>query len=175
MRPGAKANGDGHSSWSSRARIPGPSATSTASSATAVAELGPDDLKGPVSVAVAAELDLSDGAAPVAATPADAPKEEAKPAAKKARLVVFGDSDFASNELIEAYRNRDLFLNTVNWLLGDVEAISIRPNKSRASRFQLSQEQFLGIRSLSLFVLPEVIGVLGVLAWWSRRRPPEHG
>jgi ABC-type uncharacterized transport system involved in gliding motility auxiliary subunit len=110
----------------------------------------------------------------VAAPPADAPKEENQPAARKARIVVFGDSDFASNELLDAYRNRDLFLNTVNWLLGDVEAISIRPNKSRASRFQLSQEQFLRIRSLALFVLPEALGVLGVLAWWSRRRPPEH-
>ena len=58
--------------------------------------------------------------------------------------------------------------------MGDVEAISIRPNRSRASRFQLSQEQFMRIRSLALFVLPEAFGVLGVLTWWSRRRPPEH-
>jgi ABC-type uncharacterized transport system involved in gliding motility auxiliary subunit len=151
----------------------------------AVAELGPDDLKGPVSVAVAGELDLSgDGAAaeaakPDAAKPADEAKapdvSAAEPANKRARITVFGDSDFASNELIEAYRNRDLFLNSVNWLLGDVEAISIRPNQSRASRFQLTQEQFTAIRSLSLFVLPEAFGVLGVLTWWSRRRPPEHG
>ena len=42
--------------------------------------------------------------------------------------------------------------------MGDVEAISIRPNRSRASRFQLSQEQFMTIRSLSLFVLPEAFG-----------------
>ena len=95
-------------------------------------------------------------------------------AAKPARLVVYGDSDFASNELLDAYRNRDLFLNSVNWLAGDVEAISIRPNRSRASRFQLSQEQFMTIRSLSLFVLPEAFGILGVLTWWTRRRPPER-
>jgi ABC-type uncharacterized transport system involved in gliding motility auxiliary subunit len=143
----------------------------------AVAEFGEDDLKGPVSIAVAGEIDLS-GAAPAAAPPADAasgePEEASKPAAKKARIAVFGDSDFASNELIEAYRNRDLYLNTVNWLMGDVEAISIRPNRSRASRFQLTQEQFMRIRSLALFVLPETFGVLGVLTWWSRRRPPEH-
>jgi ABC-type uncharacterized transport system involved in gliding motility auxiliary subunit len=173
VRPSGKANGEvkelvftGEDSWAER--------DLDRFFSDAVAELGTDDVKGPVSVAVAAELDLSDGAAPVAA-PADAPEEAAKPAARKARIVVFGDADFASNELIEAYRNRDLFLNSVNWLLGDVEAISIRPNKSRASRFQLSQEQFLTIRSLALFVLPEVLGVLGVLAWWSRRRPPEHG
>ena len=140
----------------------------------AVAELDANDLKGPVAIAVAGTLDLSGAAAPEAAKPAEEAKEEAAPAAKLARIAVYGDSDFASNEMIEAYRNRDLFLNTVNWLMGDVEAISIRPNRSRASRFELSQEQFMTIRSLSLFVLPEAFGVLGVLTWWSRRRPPER-
>ena len=121
------------------------------------AELGADDLAGPVSLAVAGKPRLAgdDGAG-------DGEVE--------ARLVVFGDSDFASNEYIEAYLNRDLFLNTVNWLLGDVEAISIRPRVSRASRFQLSTEQFSTIRVLSLFVLPEAIAALGVLTWWRRRR-----
>src|SRR5262245_32986315 len=140
------------------------------------AELGDGDLRGPVSLAVAGTLHLapSNGTPPVAsgageAAPADT---AAKPAGKDARVAVFGDSDFASNELIEAYRNRDLFVNTVNWLMGDVEAISIRPAHSRASRFDLSAEQFLTIRSLSLFVLPQAIAVAGVLVWWSRRRTP---
>ncbi len=139
-----------------------------------VAELDANDVKGPVSVAVAGSIDLSGAAAAETAPPAEESEGEAKPASKLARIVVVGDSDFASNELIEAYRNRDLFLNTVNWLMGDVEAISVRPNRSRASRFQLSQEQFTTIRSLSLFVLPEAFGLLGVLTWWSRRRPPER-
>ena len=93
-------------------------------------------------------------------------------AAEPPRLVVFGDSDFAANEYVDSYLNRDLFVNTVNWLMGDVEAISIRPNLSRASSFQLSQEEFFTIRSLSLFVFPELIAALGVFAWWSRRNPP---
>jgi ABC-type uncharacterized transport system involved in gliding motility auxiliary subunit len=57
----------------------------------------------------------------------------------------------------------------VNWLLGDVEAISIRPTQSRASRFELSTEQFRDIRSLSIFVLPEALAVAGVMVWWRRR------
>jgi ABC-type uncharacterized transport system involved in gliding motility auxiliary subunit len=131
------------------------------------AELGADDLRGPVPIAVAGRPKV-DGAAPADA--AAAAKEGEKPA--EPRLVVFGDSDFAANEGIEAYRNRDLFVNSVNWLLGDVEAISIRPNRSRASRLTLSTEQLSQIRYLSLFVLPEAIAVVGVLAWWSRRRAP---
>jgi len=130
----------------------------------ATVEQGPDDLAGPVSIAVAGEVALGDGAGEEGADPADP--------GPRGRLVVFGDSDFASNEFLDAYRNRDLFLNSVNWLLGDVDAISIRPAAGRASRFNPSQEQFSTIRYLSLLVLPEMVAMLGVLAWWWRRRAP---
>ncbi len=125
------------------------------------------DLKGPVSLAVAGTLDLSgsDGAPP-------APEGEAAAEKNGARIVVIGDSDFASNQLLREFRNRDLFVNSVNWLLGDVEAISVRPGQARASRLQLTSEQFLEIRYLALFVMPELIAVLGVIAWWQRRRAP---
>jgi ABC-type uncharacterized transport system involved in gliding motility auxiliary subunit len=126
------------------------------------AELDDGDLRGPVPVAVAGELEL--GAAPAPAEGADAPK----PA--RARLVVVGDSDFATNGLLRQFRNRDFFVNSVNWLLGDVEAISVRPDSSRASRLQLTPQQFAQLRYLSLFVLPEAIAVLGVIVWWRRRR-----
>jgi ABC-type uncharacterized transport system involved in gliding motility auxiliary subunit len=136
----------GEASWAERnlARLDSESA----------AAMDPDDIAGPVPVMVAGTpaLAASDGAA-------------------KARLVVAGDTNFASNELIDKGRNRDLFLNAANWLIGDVEAISIRPNTSRPSRFQLTADQFATIRSASLFLLPEVIAVLGVFTWWSRRHP----
>jgi len=135
------------------------------------AEFGGDDLEGPVPIAVVGTPALGrDGSEPT-----EGPEDELLAGGSppdQALLAVFGDSDFASNELIEAYRNRDLFVNSVNWLLGDVEAISIRPAISRASRFQLSTEQFMNIRTLSLFVLPEAIAVLGVITWWRRRYVP---
>jgi ABC-type uncharacterized transport system involved in gliding motility auxiliary subunit len=132
------------------------------------------DVPGPVAVAVAGTPHVgSNGAGPDAGSAdAEAEGEEAgEDGAETARLAVFGDADFASNEYIGAYRNRDLFVNTVNWLIGDVEAISVRPNQSRASRLQLTQQQFYNIRQLSLFVLPELIAVVGVFIWWSRRHP----
>jgi len=119
------------------------------------AERDADDLAGPVPVAVAGTVAAADAGA-----------------GEGGRLVVFGDSDFATNQLLDAYRNRDFFVNSVNWLLGDVEAISIRPGTARASRFNPSQEQFTTLRYLSLFVLPELIAVMGVGAWWWRRRAP---
>jgi ABC-type uncharacterized transport system involved in gliding motility auxiliary subunit len=118
------------------------------------------DLLGPVGVMVAGSLDSgSDGAS--------SDDEEGG-----ARLVVVGDSDFASNEYIANYQNRDLFVNAVNWLVDDSEHISLRPPISRASRFRLSADEFMRIQYLSLFVLPETIAVLGVLAWWLRRKRP---
>jgi hypothetical protein len=58
----------------------------------------------------------------------------------------------------------------VNWLAGDDDAIAIRPNVSRASRFDLSTEDYVAIQYFSLFVLPQAIGLLGILVWWGRRR-----
>ncbi len=108
------------------------------------------DLTGPVPIALAGSPNSSAGD-------------------DEARLVVVGDSDFASNEFIESFRNRDLFLNAVNWLMGDIEQISLRPRLARASRFRLDGAQFRRIQYLSLFVLPEAIAVLGVFTWWLRR------
>jgi ABC-type uncharacterized transport system involved in gliding motility auxiliary subunit len=138
------------------------------------AEYGDPDLRGPVPVAVAGTLRLGTADAGAPAPEGGEGEAPSAPATEEARIAVFGDSDFATNELIEAYRNRDLFVNTVNWLIGDVEAISIRPVRSRASRFELSAEQFLQIRSLALFVLPEAIAIAGVLVWWTRRRAPSR-
>ena len=112
-----------------------------------------EDLAGPVSLAVVGR-----------------PRVEAVDPAHEPRLVVFGDSNFATNELIDAFSNRDLLLNTVNWLLGDVEQITIRPNLSRTSTVTLTGGQLQAIQYFSLFVLPEGIALVGVLAWWTRRR-----
>ena len=88
------------------------------------------------------------------------------------KLVVFGDSDFATNEFLDALRNKDLFVNAVNWLAGDVARITVRPNVSRASSFQMTNAELQVIQYLSLFVLPEAIAVFGVVTWWLRRRAP---
>jgi ABC-type uncharacterized transport system involved in gliding motility auxiliary subunit len=132
------------------------------------AELDSDDLRGPVSIAVAGTVTVS---ASLSTDPSTGESESEF--VGQGQLVVIGDADFASNELIDAYRNRDLFVNSINWLLGDVEAISIRPNKTRASRFQPTSEEFARIRLLSLFMLPEFLAVAGVFTWWSRRQGRE--
>lgn len=136
------------------------------------AELAEADLRGPISLGVAGKPIVKGAEAdPEPASPHGGIDIEKKDAGGP-RLVVFGDSDFAANQLLDNYRNKDLFVNGVNWLLGDVEAISVRPNASRPSRVELSTQQLSTIRTLALFVLPEAIAFLGVYAWWSRRRAP---
>ncbi len=117
------------------------------------AELGDDDLAGPVPLVVAGR--------PLSASDAEA---------TDARLVVIGDSSFATNEYLDAFSNRDLLLNSVSWLIGDVEHIAVRPNVSRSSSVRLTGRQFQAIQYFSLLVVPEGIALVGVLAWWSRRR-----
>ena len=63
-------------------------------------------------------------------------------------------------------------VNSINWLLGDVAAISVRPHQSRASRFVGSEQEVRAIQYLSVFVLPEAIAVMGVFVWWLRRKAP---
>ena len=63
---------------------------------------------------------------PEANATGDAPKRET-------RIAVIGDSDFATNGLIGAGRNADLFLNAVNWLAQQEDLIAIRPKRSRRS------------------------------------------
>ncbi|MEZ4332919.1 MAG: GldG family protein [Myxococcota bacterium] len=130
------------------------------------AELGPNDLLGPVPIAVAGTPRLAHAAS---SGGEDGGADAASPP-QSPRLVVFGDSDFATNQAIDDLRNRDLFVNSINWLAGEVESITVRPNVSRASTFQMSQDEFRFLQYVSLLVVPEAIAVVGVLVWWSRRR-----
>ena len=54
----------------------------------------------------------------------DAPKPES-------RLVVFGDSDFASNSVLGIEGNRDIFMNALGWLSQQENLISVRAERAR--------------------------------------------
>ena len=86
-----------------------------------------------------------------------------------ARLAVFGNAMFANNQYLNQYFNRDFLLNTISWLGGEEELISIRPRTMRASRVQFTQEQGTAIFYLSVLILPEILLIAGLAVWWSRR------
>jgi ABC-type uncharacterized transport system involved in gliding motility auxiliary subunit len=125
------------------------------------AKLDDADKKGPVSLAAA----VSAAAAPA---PADAKKgDAAKPA--ETRIVAFGDSDFASNAAINVQGNRDLFLNSVNWLAQQENLIAIRPKDPEDRRVTLTADQERRIFYLTVLIVPGLVLLAGVQTWWRRR------
>jgi ABC-type uncharacterized transport system involved in gliding motility auxiliary subunit len=85
------------------------------------------------------------------------------------RFVVVGSSSWAANSFISFNGNRDLALNTVNWLSSDEDLISIRPKEQEDRRITMTGAQFNLVRSLSQFVLPLIIVIAGFSVWWERR------
>jgi ABC-type uncharacterized transport system involved in gliding motility auxiliary subunit len=118
--------------------------------------LDPEDRRGPLPVAVAVEADLS--AMGIAGE------------AKQARLVVVGTPSFAdSQEFSRRPLNGDFFLNAVGWLVGQSETVSVRSRTVRASRAELTPGQARRLMFLSIFIIPELLVLMGVSVWWWRR------
>jgi len=85
------------------------------------------------------------------------------------RFVVVGNSTWASNSFLRFNGNRNLMLNTMNWLSSDEDLISIRPKEPEDRRILLTRAQFLMLRSVSQFLLPLVVVFSGVMVWFRRR------
>jgi ABC-type uncharacterized transport system involved in gliding motility auxiliary subunit len=120
------------------------------------------DIAGPVSLAAAVSAPVEPPASSAKPEPTDAPKPEA-------RVAIFGDSDFASNRWLGISGNRDLFLNTVNWLAQQENLISIRAKDPEDRRITLSADQDRRIFWLTVFIIPGLILLAGVQTWWRRR------
>jgi ABC-type uncharacterized transport system involved in gliding motility auxiliary subunit len=122
------------------------------------------DRRGPIAVGAAASQAVK---APEAASPADAKPADAKP--PETRVVVMGDSDFASNAAMNISGNRDFFMNIVGWLSQQENLIAIRPKEPGDSRLTLTNDQARRIAWLALLVIPGLILAMGVNTWWRRR------
>jgi ABC-type uncharacterized transport system involved in gliding motility auxiliary subunit len=83
--------------------------------------------------------------------------------------VVFGSSAWAANSFLNFNGNRDLALNTMNWLSSDEDLISIRPKEQEDRRMTMTQAQLSWVRITSQFILPLIVIVAGVSVWWKRR------
>jgi gliding motility-associatede transport system auxiliary component len=121
------------------------------------------DVQGPVSLGAAVTEEIKDANA---ATPKKDGEESKK---LEARVVVVGDSDFVTNSLLGVQGNRDLFLNTLNWLSQQENLISIRPKDPDDRRITLTAGQQWWVKLLALLVLPAAIFGAGIFNW-SRRR-----
>jgi ABC-type uncharacterized transport system involved in gliding motility auxiliary subunit len=119
------------------------------------------DLRGPLTIGVA--IDDTAQEQPDASGGDD-------PEAKKIRVVIIGDADFASNAYLGlGGANRDFFVNAINWLAEEEQLISIRPKEQQSRNLFLSAaQQNLVLFSSALF-LPLIVLAMGGFVWWSRR------
>jgi ABC-type uncharacterized transport system involved in gliding motility auxiliary subunit len=125
------------------------------------------DLPGPVSIAAAVAVPApATDAANKPATPAAGAEEPAKP---ETRIAVVGDSDFAANAYLGVEGNRDLFMNTVNWLAQQENLISIRPRDAADRRITMTANQARGVFWLSIVIIPMFVFGSGIYSWWRRR------
>jgi ABC-type uncharacterized transport system involved in gliding motility auxiliary subunit len=117
------------------------------------AKLDNKDTRGPITVADSVDADL----------------KTLGTGSGEARLVIFGSTQFAENQFIREFFNRDFLINSTDWLAGVEAQISIRPRELRASRFRLTVSQFSVVFVLSVLLLPELLLIIGVAVWWERR------
>jgi len=121
-----------------------------------------EDVKGPVSIAVVAEIYAEKG---------DGERDEAAQL-PPGRIVVCGDSDFASNLFVTVLGNKDFFLNIVHWLAEAEELISIRPKKDETYPFSplfLTENQKKFIFWFAVVVQPLFILCIGIVVYTRRK------
>jgi ABC-type uncharacterized transport system involved in gliding motility auxiliary subunit len=97
------------------------------------------------------------------------PASVKEPISAQGKLVVFGDADFGTNQLIQSGYNRDLILNTYGYLAGEEATVSIRPKNWTTSTLEIDLPQRRLIYYASIFVIPQLIMGLGVVIWLLRR------
>jgi ABC-type uncharacterized transport system involved in gliding motility auxiliary subunit len=125
------------------------------------------DIPGPVSIGVATAVP--------ATTPEPLPatnttkKPEDEPKKPETRVAAIGDSDFFANAYLGVEGNRDLFMNTLNWLAQQENLIAIRPKEPSDRRLTLTENKTMAIMLLSILVIPGVVLGAGVYSWWRRR------
>jgi hypothetical protein len=113
-----------------------------------MAEQGPDDNQEDLYVGVVAT----------------APTEQlsAEKISNQARIVAFGDSDWINNHYLPMQGNKDLILNTLNWLATREDRITIRPKIREASQFSLHGEQLNYLKFFSMDILPVLLIAMGL-------------
>jgi ABC-type uncharacterized transport system involved in gliding motility auxiliary subunit len=137
--------------------------------ATALEFEGTKARPGPISLAVAATINL-DGQN----RPESKESNTASASERTARLVVFGDSDFVNNARLSLLGNKDLFLNTVQWLVGEEQLITQRPKDEETmptlSTMTLTARESRRLFWLTAVIEPAIILVIGALVAVYRRR-----
>ena len=130
--------------------VAGPDAwgETTLDDATRPAQLDPEDVQPTVNLAVVGEN-----------------------SATGARVVVFGDTDFASNAWASQGADGRLFVSSVNWASNDEDLISITPRvPTTRSMTPLDRAGLNLIAFVTAIAMPFAVLIIGGVVWFQRRR-----
>ncbi len=107
-----------------------------------------EDTLGPITLAVAAENTSTTG-----------------------RLVVFSDSEFASDTYFGQYANGDFLINAIDWAAEQESQIGLTPKTPITRQLNpLSNISLLLLALSFVCVLPGLVVVGGIMSWLARRR-----
>jgi hypothetical protein len=90
--------------------------------------------------------------------------------ASGSKILVFGDSDFVSNSYIGFGGNKDLFINSVNYMVGQEQMIAIRAKVVEIPEVVLDQNSANRIFTICVIVSPLLIVLAGAVVFLYRRR-----
>jgi len=97
-------------------------------------------------------------------------KEAENKRSDEARLIVLGDSELVNNQFLSFGGNKDLFLNCINWLGKEENAISIRPKNRKSSRIFLTSVQKNFLNYSTQWIYPLLLIAFGATIYIRRRR-----
>jgi ABC-type uncharacterized transport system involved in gliding motility auxiliary subunit len=129
------------------------------------------DKKGPINVALVASISNK--------SPGDGQKSDEQRAGKgaggenpggQAQILVFGDSDFASNSYFNLQGNSDFFLNSINYLAQQENLITIERPKTSETPLTLSRSQSQLLFWVGLLLMPAVVLASGLTVFRLRRK-----
>jgi len=85
------------------------------------------------------------------------------------KIVLIGDSDFANNTNFNLMGNRDLFLNTVNWLAEKANFVGVRAKSKNISPVTLTEAGARAVFWIPVVMVPAMVLMTG-FGIYSRRR-----
>jgi ABC-type uncharacterized transport system len=89
--------------------------------------------------------------------------------AKPFRLVLVGNSNFATNAYFPYVSNGDLAVGMIRWLAGDEALPALKPQSFSLERIDLTSRQMRDIFVVVELLLPLSVVLVGGMVWWMRR------
>ncbi len=87
---------------------------------------------------------------------------------RPSRMVVIGDSDFASNSGMTGGA-QDVFMSSLNWLLEREELIGIAPKPSQKVKLFITRPELNKLFWIVLLAVPGLFAFIGFMVWLRRR------